>query len=210
MDTMNSIEYSKVFITGCDSKTRWMLPWWKENFYKHNPDAHVHVYDFDKAFVGDKGWFKKPRAMYEASKKARCVCWIDSDVEIKANIEDIFDYVEPNKLAMVEDQPWTTRRGERWHNSGVVAFQGTPKILTDWVTATAYVDQQSNPMYGDQDVLHEIVRQDMKRLIHITDLPKTYNTLRLDIGDGTIPKTIKMMHWTGPKGKEIIRSMINE
>ena len=207
---MKHTKFSKLFITGCDKNTNWMLDWFSDNFYKHNPDANLLVFDFDQEFSNDRGWFKKPRAMYEASKLASQVCWIDTDVEIKENIEDIFDYVEPNKLAMVQDQPWSTRRGETWHNSGVVAFESCPNILSEWVAATAHADQVSNPMYGDQDVLHSLVRDGMRRLIHITDIPKEYNTLRLDIDDGTIPKKIKMMHWTGYKGKDIIRSLMNE
>ena len=49
----------------------------------------------------------------------------------------------------------------------------------------------------------------MKRRIHITDLPRAYNTLRLDLIDNTAPPNIKMMHWTGAKGKEKIREQMN-
>lgn len=212
MDLIMNTKLSELFITGCDKNTRWMLPWFEDNFYKHNPNAKLHVYDFDKEFNNEKGWFKKPRAMFEACNLADNVCWLDSDIEVRENVENIFEFTEPNKLAMVQDQPWSTRRGETWHNSGVVAFKSTPSILIDWVTATAMssLHDLSNPMFGDQDVLHSIVKEGMKRLIHITDLPKAYNTLRLDLDDGTIPNKIKMMHWTGHKGKDIIRSLINE
>jgi phosphatidylethanolamine-binding protein (PEBP) family uncharacterized protein len=46
-------------------------------------------------------------------------------------------------------------------------------------------------------------------MIHISDLPREYNTLRLDLIDNTAPKNIKIMHWTGKKGKDKIRSMMN-
>ena len=50
----------------------------------------------------------------------------------------------------------------------------------------------------------------MRKMIHITDLPKEYNVLRLDVEDGTTGKTQpKVMHWTGRKGKDIIRRMMN-
>lgn len=199
---------SKLFITGCDSNTRWMLPWFEANFKKHNPNAELHVFDFDKEFKDSVRWFKKPAAMVEATQMADYVCWIDTDVEIKANIEGIFDYVEPNKLAMVEDQPWTRRKGETWHNSGVVAFKDKPPILVEWANAIGRVNQSANPMFGDQDVLHLLVRDDLKRRIYITDVPKEYNTLRLDVLDGTCPKNIRMMHWTGKKGKDEIRSLM--
>lgn len=36
----------KLFITGCDSNTQWMLKWFYENFKKHNPDAELLIWDF--------------------------------------------------------------------------------------------------------------------------------------------------------------------
>jgi hypothetical protein len=205
-----STKLFNLFITGCDKNTRWQLPWFKENFYKHNPNAELFVYDFDKEFTKEQRWFKKPFAMVDAAGKAEKVCWIDTDIEIRDNIEKIWEYIESNKLSMVEDQPWSSRRKETWHNSGVVAFQGVPQILMEWCSATTRVDQRPNPMYGDQDVLHNILREGLKRMIHISDLPKNYNTLRIDLIDNTAPKNIKMMHWTGAKGNQEIKRQIND
>lgn len=210
-----AMEYSDLFITGCDHNTEWMLPWFVEGFKARNPDAELMIFDFGmksglypelrKSLRGnqDKGWFKKPAAMLKASQMAERVCWLDTDCQVDANIQNIFNYVEPNKLAMVEDKPWSKRRQEKWHNSGVVAFEGTPTILLEWAAEVA-----RNPKIGDQEVLHFIIRDGMKRLIHITDLPREYNTLRLDLDDGTAPPKPKIMHWTGPKGKEVIRRMM--
>lgn len=209
------MKLSKLFITGCDKNTEWMLPWFIDNFKKHT-DIPLMICDFgmtpelansvDAVAIKsqDHGWFKKPLAMITASKKATSVCWLDTDCHIKSNIDKIFDYIEPNKLTMAIDEPWTKRRNETWHNSGVVAFTHIPNILNEWATATA-----RNPLEGDQQVLHVLVRDGMRRMIHITDLPKKYNTLRLDLLDNTAPKDISIMHWTGQKGKEEIRRMIN-
>lgn len=199
------MRYSKLFITGCDSTTRWLLPWFTENFYRHNPDAQLKVYDFDTFKPDLKGWFKKPAAMLDAALLSSNVCWLDTDCEVRADLDDIFTYLEPNKLAMVEDVPWSKRRGEKWHNSGVVAFQSYPVILSEWAAAT-----NNNPQVGDQEILHSITREGMRKLIHITDLPRDYNTLRLDLIDNSTPADIKVMHWTGAKGKEKIRSMMND
>jgi len=208
--------HDKLFITGCDNNTEWMLPWFVENFRKHNPDANLVIYDFGmegshypelrKSLRGnqDRGWFKKPAAMLNATKKASSVCWLDTDCEVRGNLDEIFSYVEPNKLTMGVDDPWTTRHGEKWHNSGVVAFQDKPSILDAWAAEIA-----RNPQRGDQEVLHKMVRDGMRRIIHINDLPKKYNTLRLDVLDGTTPKDIHIMHWTGQKGKEEIRRLMN-
>lgn len=207
---------SKLFITGCDYNTEWMLPWFVENFKKHNPETELVIYDFGmrgglypemrKSLRGnqDKGWFKKPAAMLNASQLADNVCWIDTDCEIVGNINGIWEYLEPNKLLMAEDLPWSKRRGEKWHNSGVVAFQSTPKILSEWAAEVSI-----NPIQGDQEVLHMMVKDGLKRMIHITDLPRKYNVLRIDHLDKTVPKDPKIFHWTGQKGKDKIRSLMN-
>ena len=201
----NLMSSSNLFITGCDSNSMWQLDWFKEHFYKHNPNVELHVYNFDDFAEDLNGWFKKPRAMIDASFRSTKVCWLDTDMEIRDNIEDIFNFIEPNKLAMVEDQPWSIRRKEKWHNSGLVAFAGRPMILSEWAEAV-----DANPDVGDQEVLHNILRDGLKRHIHITDIPKTYNTLRLDLLDNTAPNNIKIMHWTGRKGKDEIWRMIHE
>ena len=204
------MQSSNLFITGCDSNTRWMLDWFKEQFYKHNPNAQLHVFDFDHEFMEQQRWFKKPAAMKHATSMAANVCWIDTDIEVRDNIEDIFEHIRPNKLTVAVDQPWTIRRNEKWHNSGVVVFNGVPVILDHWLGEVDKVDQSPKALYGDQDVLHELVKDGMNALVHIHELPKQYNTLRIDLLDNTAPADIKMMHWTGAKGKDIIREMIND
>ena len=210
------MKYSKLFITGCDKNTEWMLPFFYSNYLKHN-DTPMMVFDFgmspevaqamDAVPVKsqDKGWFKKPKSMIMATRYAHNVCWLDTDCHVKGDISGIFDYVETNKLAMGIDHPWTKRRGETWHNSGVVAFNERPNILDEWATAVA-----NNPQVGDQEVLHTLVREGMRRMIHITDLPQKYNTLRLDLVDGNAPEDHAIMHWTGQKGKDEIRKLMNE
>lgn len=214
MGIMTSTKSSNLFITGCDHNTQWQLPWFVENFKKHNPNAELLIFDFgmnDAPFSNitkkhtsqDKGWFKKPSAMMESALVADKVCWLDTDCEVRANIEDIFEYTEPNKLCMVEDVPWSTRRGETWHNSGVVAFERTPNILSAWATEVSY-----NPNVGDQEVLHSMLSDPLKRMIHIKDISREYNTLRIDLLDNTAPKNIKVMHWTGAKGNDHIRGLL--
>lgn len=208
------IKLSRIFITGCDSNTEWMLPWFVENFKKHMPNEKLMIFDFGMRSglypelrkshrTNDIGWFKKPSAMLKATNFAHQVCWLDTDCEIKGDITTIFNYVEPNKIAMGVDHPWTTRMGEKWHNSGVVAYEGIPSIISLWTQEVS-----RNPVTGDQQVLHHLVKNEMKRLIHITDLPQKYNTLRLDIVDNNVPDDILVMHWTGLKGKNKIRELM--
>jgi len=210
------MKYSETFITGCDRNTDWMLGWFLDNFSAHTK-INIIVYDFGmdeeakRVFAPTPqesksiGWFKKPDAMIAASKLSERVCWIDTDCHVQGSIDDIFNHIKPNKLSMAVDEPWTSRRGSKWHNSGVVAFQGLPPILQKWQSAVA-----TNPRVGDQEVLHEILADPLSKEIYIEDLPRKYNTLRLDLIDHTAPKDISIMHWTGGKGKQHIQDLIKE
>ena len=213
--------FDKVFLTGCDRNTEWMLGWFIHNYRKFNKtplifadfgiseEAHNLISSGVDSIINmntikERGWFKKPQAMIEASKISNKVCWIDTDCHVLANLSGVFDYVQPNKLEMVEDTPWSKRRGETWHNSGVVAFQDRPPILDRWAQAV-----RANADVGDQEVLHTLLRDQLNRQIHITDLPPEFNWLRIMLTDGQDSPRKKVMHWTGPKGKEHIRGLIN-
>lgn len=223
--TMKSlVSNERCFVTGCDSNTEWMLKWFLKNYVKHNDtpilfadfgvtqemrswiyqvSEFADIIDVPKQNVG--GWFYKPVTLL----KSPCVetCWIDTDIHVLGDLSGVFDYVEDTKLGMVEDKPWSKRRGETWHNSGVVAIRGKPPILKKWVD-----ECRRSPKIGDQEVLHEMVRiNPMMRLMHISTLPNIYNWLRLQILDGEDNPNKLCMHWTGQKGKDQIRKiMYNE
>lgn len=213
-----TMKYSEAFLTGCDEKTEWMLPWFFKNYKKHNDHpivlanfgmstnmleysrGEVHAI-MDLTGIEEKGWFKKPKSMLASPSKK--TCWIDTDCEVKKDLSGIFKEIEHEKLSMVEDKPWTTRRGEIWHNSGVVAFEGKPLILQRWAQ-----EVRLNPAVGDQEVLHSMLNP-ITKLTYIKDLSHRYNVLRIDLIDGNAPKDPAIIHWTGKLGKEEIRRQIN-
>ena len=102
--------FNKAFVTGCDTTTEWMLPWFTKRYKQFNKlpiifanfgiseEAMKYVdkhYDLimDMTKVIDKGWFKKPKTMINASKYSKSTCWIDTDFEILDELESIFNYV---------------------------------------------------------------------------------------------------------------------
>ena len=211
--------YDEAYITGCNEGHEWMLPWFFKNFKNHCHKPLVFS-DFGLSPLGlaivrenchavmnlgdveESGWFRKPLSMWKSPSKK--TVWIDLDCEIKESIDDIFDLLEPNKLAMVEDKPWTKRRGHKWHNSGVVGFIDTPTILSQWCGAVRkYYKEEA----GDQEVLDRILTP-ITKLSYITDLPNEYNVLRLQTEIDNYQGKIKVMHWTGKKGKDRIRGML--
>jgi len=212
--------FDKCFITGCDSKTEWMLPWFIKNYTAHisiplvfadfGCSSNILTYAnnnvdtiLDMTHLSEAGWFKKPATIATVAKLANSACWIDTDFEILQDMGDVFNYFEPSKLNMVEDLPWSKRRGETWHNSGLVGVSGNPKILNKWVETV-----KTSPIVGDQEVLHSMLKSPLDRIIYINTLPNEYNWLRLQLVDGHDSNKKRAIHWTGPKGKkEIMRQM---
>jgi hypothetical protein len=210
--------FNQAVLIGCDAKQEWMLEWWFKNYKQHN-NLPVVFADFgctpqglklaqsktkcviDMTTIKEKGWFKKPKSMLACP--ADKTLWIDLDAEIKGSLKEAFSLFEPNKLAMVEDHPWKKRRGELWHNSGVVGFIGKPQILKDWAARV-----EANPQIGDQEVLHNMLSPILK-ITYIKDLPHKYNVLRIDIDENNVPKDPVIVHWTGSKGKDEIRRQLN-
>lgn len=218
---MNRKIKDELFVTGCDHKTEWQLPWFLKNFKKHKNKTKIIVTDFgmsqdmvDKVVKHpcveaimtldtrgkERGWFKKPLAMYHVpAKKA---IWLDTDCQVRANIDNMFSMLKPNMLNMVEDKPWTKRRGEIWYNSGVVGFIGKPTVLAQWCNV---VHAQQN--IGDQEMLHSMLNP-ITQLANINPLPNEYNVMRLQVEHDNYKGRIKIMHWTGEKGNDTIRSMM--
>lgn len=211
--------FDKAFLTGCDSKTEWMLPWFLTNYTENNDTpivfanfgvsstmlsyVNAHFDDvIDLTTTAEKGWFKKPTSMLKSNAKK--TVWLDTDCQVLKDLSGVFDLIESEKLAMVQDRPWTQRRGEKWFNSGVVGFEGKPQILKEWRDNVI-----RNPIQGDQEVLHSMLGP-ITQLKYITELPNEYNWLRIQLeNDNQDSLDKKIIHWTGPKGKDRIRSMMN-
>ncbi len=210
--------YDKAFVTGCDENHEWMLEWFFKNYKKHMKDVplvfanfgltpdglkkvreNVHAVMNLKPF-DEEGWFKKPMSMIKCPSKK--TIWIDLDCEIRDDISNLFNMLKPNMLNMVEDKPWTMRGQELWHNSGVVGFIDKPTILYDWAKAI-----RNNPVQGDQEVLHLLLNP-ITKIKYINDIPNEYNVLRLQVETDGYAGAIKVMHWTGQKGKNKIRAML--
>ena len=207
------------FITGSCYRTEWMLPWFIRNFRQWN-ESSITFFDFgirNKDYLrmfdnviklnktdSNTTWFMKPKAMLESPGDK--TVWIDVDCEIIGPVDSIFDYIVPDKLLMAEDKPWTTRSGRQWYNSGVVGFEGKPKILKDWEYKC-----RVDPVTGDQETLHIMIGDNpIDNLRYIEEMPRKYNVLRIDHLDGTVPPNPLIHHWTGYKGKYEIKRQMTE
>lgn len=226
--------YDRVFITGCDKHTEWMLPWFLKNYNDYNNDPIVfcdfgvskemlkwchknfddvienRIFEREKQKFKGPAWWLKPLAICEVNGHKKV--WLDTDCEVLRNISSIFDHLEPNKINLVQDRPWSKRRGEIWHNTGVVGVIGIPTILVDWIMECQKIGGGftfGDLHKGDQDALHEFIGQDaMRRWSLVHDLPNKYNWLRLQLYDGHDDENKLIIHWTGRKGKDEIRKKI--
>ena len=124
--------------------------------------------------------------------------------EVLDDISGLFDRLVLEKLCMAEDKPWTKRSGNLWYNSGVVGFKFKPLVLYNWVKAV-----KENASRGDQETLHVMLKDDLTRRIFIEEIPNEYNWLRVQVtNDNQDSNKKKIMHWTGQKGKLIIKEKI--
>lgn len=212
---------NKAFITGCDENCEWQLPWFLENYFEFNETPLIFMdfgitaeaadllgrYDVEIVNVPSSvtGWFKKPKAILEATKKAKVVCWLDTDCQVMGDISGIFKYYKPNMLGMVQDRPWTARRGlnGEWHNSGVVLTNKNNRLI-EWSRLC-----ETNPKQGDQEVLYYSMNP-IERIAAIYSLPHQYNTLRLDYIDNIDVNDPLIIHHTGREGNKVIQGQINE
>ena len=225
----------KYIITGCDKNTEWQLPWFVKNFRENatkglrDKNIKLIIADFgmttdaymmaqiDADYVVDvnsNGWFSKVETMWKMKHMFEGqFCWIDTDCQIMRDPSGIFDFIEPEKLTMVVDHPWTengspwTPQGNSgpWYNSGVVAFEGRPLILENWYSEVKTKDKHR----GDQEALYWLLNLNpMHRAMYISEAPHRYNTLRLDMLQNRVPNNPVILHWTGQKGNDEIRAMM--
>jgi hypothetical protein len=216
---MSNRKYPECVLTGCDFNTEWQLNWFIENYGTHE-NRPLIIADFGMSeqylkYVSnhprvngvmnltktkEQGWFNKPIAMFNSP--ADKTVWVDTDCEIKTSLNPLFRMIVRNKLNMVEDKPWTKRRKETWHNSGVVGFIGRPEILHTWCNAI-----RANPNVGDQEVLHGLLNP-ITRITHINDIPSEWNVMRLATDEDGYTGPISIQHHTGSKGKVKIRGLM--
>ena len=204
-----------MIITGVDHSHEDLLEWWLKNVYKHhNYNVEVGVMDFgmspalrgrlednypatfSRPFNGTKarkiGWFYKVQAVMDCPSKS--VCWLDVDCEILTDISDVYNLVPPGMIGLTRD--WV--RGN-WWATGVIVVNDRPSLLEHW-------DRRLNAddgIRGDQEALYELIGN--KEHEQIQELPQDYQWLRISLNKGKDSPTKKVIHWTGPRGKQFIR-----
>ena len=208
-----------MIITGVDHSHEDLLEWWINNALKHMPMMRIGIMDFGmspacRGRINDRypvefsrpfngtgpkklGWFYKVEAVIKSPSQS--VCWLDVDCEILSDVSNIFELVPKGMIGLTRD----VIRGN-WWATGVIVVNDRPSLLETW-------DKRLNAgdgIRGDQEALYELINN--KAHEQIQELPQDYQWLRLSLRKGRDSPTKKIMHWTGPSGKEIIREKIKK
>ena len=160
-----------------------------EKIQKEYPDVWLSI---PLSKNTSSGWFYKLHAVIEAPEKR--VAWLDVDCEILSNIEDMFNLVPPDMIGLTRD--WV--RGN-WWATGVIVVNDRPKLLYDWNVRL----NANDGIRGDQEALQDLIGNNTHE--EIQELPQEYQWLRISLNQGKDSPTKKVIHWTGPVGREHIR-----
>ena len=205
----------KTIVTGTDRNLQHYLPWWMDNVKANYPDINITICDFgmDKnwsewaekvsdEFIhygkrSDISWFYKPQTLMDSTFKYKC--WMDIDCQVVGDISNIFEFVEPGKIAAAPDNyhSWGCK-----FQSGVFAVVDKPDILNLWAEAC-----QEPKNRGDQEILWDLVKH---RQTLISLIPEKYNWPRLALAKGKDNDDKRIIHWTGHLGKKHIEQLIKK
>lgn len=218
-DTMRPPESDVQFadagvVVGCDEAQAWLLPWFFANYVRFNSRLPVVIADlgmspetrarleregydpiFDVPRVNPHGvMYSKPQAII-ASPWATSL-WLDLDCEVREHhLVDMFGLLADREIAVALD---TAKVGARPQAGVIIAKRDSP-TLAEWAARCARAPKHPEQ---DQPVLRQLFAE---RPEAFEILPRWYNRVRLD--DDAESTVIR--HWTGPKGKDHIRRLID-
>ena len=205
-----------MILTGVENNHEDLLDWWIKNAKKYLKNETIGVWDFGMTPMTrsiiehnhpdiwlsiplekhkTSGWFYKLHAVIEAPEKR--VAWLDVDCEILTDISDVFDLVKPDTIGLTRD--WV--RGD-WWATGVIVVNDRPNLLYEWNNRL----NKGDDIRGDQEALLDMI--DKNTHPQITELPQEYQWLRISLNQGKDSANKKVIHWTGPVGRNHIRSSL--
>lgn len=206
-------EYGVMIV--CDKEQEWLLPWWYENFHKHNTDpiCIINTGMSEKA-VGEwcektiifelphleiKNWFKKPFALKLTPFKF--TVYMDIDCEVRGNIKSLYAFARQG-FGIGMDKPNKFSRVKNPINSGVIAYSHGNNIIDTWA---GNILDNMQMFRGDQDILDMVLNHSLNGDTYQI-IPNKMHRVRIQ-GD-TDPEAL-IFHHTGSIGKETIKSQIN-
>lgn len=202
-------------------ESEWLIPWFLRNLRRHHSDLPVVLFEtdlstevlatveafkvqirtYDPSHQFPHPWFHKPFVLQQ-SPFTRTV-FLDLDCEIRTPIPELFQWCDKGIVLGRDLHPMRQYRklfrNDFFFNSGVIGAQRGNPVIDLWCDATRKLFAD---LRGDQEILNLTL---VEHEIPVIVTPDHYHQMRLD---GEHPAA-KIMHWTGPSGKEIIKAKIS-
>jgi len=223
-----NIEADRGVVIGVDDNQEWMLKWWWDKYREHN-SLPVLFADFGMSqkyrnWCEERGhlsplitleghpWFRKPFGCLATCFQQ--TVWLDTDVEVRHNIEPLFEYAADNSIGVTFDRGSPKQWAEalpsdcRLYNSGVIAYNHGDMVFNKWALMVMImcpfepVKGKLKIPTGDQEVLALAIRQYGSG--RVKEMPKEEVRLRRE-PDRVLYGTCLVKHWTGPQGKAEIK-----
>jgi hypothetical protein len=86
-----------------------------------------------------------------------------------------------------------------WWATGVIVVNDRPDLLYKWNDRLL----KNDGIRGDQEALEDMIGNNTHE--EIQELPQEYQWLRISLNQGKDSPTKKVIHWTGPVGRDHIR-----
>ena len=224
-DWKSGIVATEGVIVGCEISQEWMLDWWWQHYRRHN-DYPVVFTDFGMSaeakewckahglltqpiLLEGHPWFRKPLACARSPFAASI--WLDMDCQVNGPLGPIMQSSRGGKVGVTIDRGTPQRyiqelpMGAKMYNSGCVAFRHSDPAISHWAMMARFLPGHGGEHNGvkipagDQEML-------AMALYHhgsVCELPTSVVTLRLGELDMRSPGLVR--HWTGTKGKEVIK-----
>lgn len=216
-------------VVGADERQEWLLPWWWDNYRRHN-EKPVAFVDFGLS-EKMRDWCRKRGALvrlpfidvahevepslanawegrFGNSFWASRNCWfkkphacLASPFQKSVWLDVDCEVRGPlNPLFDRGDFALAKDQGTTAYNSGVIVFTKNHPLLREWANQS---ERENRHHRGDQDLLtHIIVQQEF----FVEELPPIYNW---NVGFGARGDLV-VCHWLGELGKEALRHQIKE
>lgn len=199
-----------------DRESEWLLPWFLGHFRRHHPDlpavlfdfgispearktaeSRIEVLSFEPRHPFPTAWYHKPFVL--ADSPFSHTLFLDLDCEVRAPVDELLGWSAHGLVLGRDRHPMRAYRKlfrrDHFFNSGVVATARSNPVVGLWCEATLRLYRE---LRGDQEILNLVL---LEHELPVVALPEHYHQLRLD---GDHPDA-RIMHWTGPAGKDMIR-----
>ncbi|KPK65880.1 MAG: hypothetical protein AMK73_01655 [Planctomycetes bacterium SM23_32] len=214
-------------LVGFDAACEWLVPWWFDNFHKHNT-LPVAFADFGmseamRGWCGDRGrmvdvtdvpvaraCFRKPFAILRAPFKE--VLSLEPDCEVRGSVRPLLESCRGSGVALApaaKGRSVAAEATDGWFamctpdttmwDAGIIAVNHGHSFVTDWAAEALAREQEYK---GDNEALARVIAQGG---YEVSRMPPSlaFNRYRGPDNGSAV------FHWTGTRGKVILKERLD-